>query len=433
MAEMKEKGMKTGHELLNYITKAVSPYHAVKEGCNLLRQAGFQELDIQATWELQRGGAYFVRPFATTLFSFTVGQELTKQNGFHIAAAHTDHPCLHIKPDAELPKKPYERVNVEIYGGPILNTWLDRPLSAAGRIALRSDSIYEPRMILIDLGRPLFTIPNLPIHINREINRGIELKRQIDMIPIFGIDSGQEHYFLDFLASEIGVKPEEILDFDLYIYNKEQGCILGRQEEFISSPRLDNLTSCYALLKAIMTGRRQDGINLIALYDNEEVGSLTKQGANSALLNIIIEKLVASFGIDKERLNDAIFRSFLLSVDVAHALHPNHPEKYDPVNVSGMNEGVVLKINCNQKYSFDTEAIAAICQLCESADIQYKKFVNHSDIAGGGTIGSMISSWLPMKTVDLGVPLLAMHSARELMGIQDQVYLEQLLTAFFSK
>lgn len=436
MSEIREEARKTGQELLQYISKSVSPYHAVEVGCGMLRDAGFQELDMREPWSLQKSGAYFVRPYGTSLFAFKIGTEISAQMKFHIAAAHTDQPCLHIKPVAELTGKDYDRINVEVYGAPVLNTWLDRPLSIAGRVALRSNSVYAPQMILIDVGRPILTIPNLAIHMNREVNKGIELKRQADLLPLFGIAKegiNEKQYFLNFLAEEIGVKTTDILDFDLYVYNAEPGCMLGCQEEFISGPRLDNLTSCFALLKSIIKGERRDGINLIALYDNEEIGSLTKQGADSALLTMLLEKIVVSFGMDKIAFNEAIMRSFLLSVDVAHALHPNHTEKYDPVNYARMNDGVVFKINSNQKYTFDTEAIAIVCQLCEKVNVKYKKYVNHSDLAGGGTLGPIISSWLPMKTVDLGIPILAMHSARELMGVEDQVFLERMSTAFFTE
>lgn len=435
-ADLKKQSKKTGQELLTYISRATTPYHAAEEGVIILRNAGFQELDIRKGWEVTKGGSYFVRPYGTSLFAFTIGENVSEETQFYMAAAHTDHPCLHIKPVAELLSKEYLRLNIEVYGGPILNTWLDRPLSIAGRVALRSEQVYEPRMILIDVRRPILTIPNLAIHMNHEVNKGVELKKQGDMIPLLGRlteDLNKENYFIDFLAKELGVNSSDILDFDLYIYNAEEGMTVGMQEEFISCPRLDNLTSCYALLKSIIAGRRKDGINLIALYDNEEIGSRTKQGADSALLSMMLEKLYAALGMKKEILNEAILRSYLLSVDVAHALHPNRLEKYDAVNYSLMNDGVVFKINSNQRYTFDTEAVAIACQLCEKAGVKYKKFVNHADVAGGGTLGPIISAWLPMKTVDIGIPLLAMHSSRELMGIEDQVHLEHMVTALFSE
>lgn len=422
-------------EFLDYMNKAVSPYHAVEQGISLLQKEGFEELIMTKPFILKKGGKYYVKPYQTTLFAFTVGSELEKEQDFHIAAAHTDFPCLHVKPSAELPQRGYLRVNTEIYGAPILNTWLDRPLSLAGRAALRGEDAYHPKMVLYDAERPVLTIPNLAIHMNREVNKGVELKRQSDMLPLLGlVDSrlNEKQYFLAFLAKQLGVQKEDILDFDMYIYNAEQGALVGMNEEFLSCPRLDNQTSCYALLKGLTAGTRKNGINVIALYDNEEIGSETKQGADSALLTMLLEKIYAALSLDKAALDEAVLRSFLFSVDVAHALHPNRTDKYDPENFALMNDGVVFKINSNQRYTFDTEAVAIAQMLCEKSGAKFRKFVNHADIAGSGTLGPIISSWLPMKTVDIGVPLLAMHSARELMGIEDEEHLIRLMTEFFS-
>lgn len=426
----------SGHisEFREYMRKAVTPYHSVRAGIELLKEAGFSELSMTSPFSLEKGGKYYIKPYETMLFAFTVGRECGAAQVFHIAAAHTDYPCLHIKPTAELSPNGYLRLNTEVYGAAILNTWLDRPLSMAGRVALRSEKIYEPELRLYDAGRPLLTIPNLAIHMNRKLNEGVELKKQCDLLPLFGL-SGEEknpQYFLDFLAEELRCPKEDILDFDLYVYNTEEGTLLGANQELFSSPRLDNQTSCYALLRAIADGSRADGINVIALYDNEEIGSRTKQGADSALLMLLLEKIYAALGMDKTALNEAVLRSFLFSVDVAHALHPNHPEKYDPVNYSLMNDGVVFKISINQRYTYDGEAVAVAQQLCEKAGAKFKKFVNHADMPGGGTLGPIISSWLPMKTVDIGVPILAMHSARELMGIEDEEHLVRMMTEFFS-
>ena len=422
-------------EFQEYIRKAVTPFHSVEAGISLLRQAGFEELTMTAPFNLCPKGKYFVKPYDTMLFAFTIGEGEMGAQALHIAAAHTDYPCLHLKPTAELAANGYLRLNTEVYGGPILNTWLDRPLSLAGRVALRSENTYKPELRLYNADRPLLTIPNLAVHMNRKVNEGVELKKQSDLLPLFGLHEkeGQDaQYLLSFLAGELQCKKEDILDFDLYVYNAEEGVRVGVNQEFFSSPRLDNQTSCYALLRALMDGNRADGINLIALYDNEEVGSHTKQGADSLLLMLLLEKIYAALGMDKTALNEAVLRSFLFSVDVAHAIHPNHPEKYDPVNHSRMNDGVVFKISVNQRYTYDGEAVAIAQQICEKAGAKFKKFVNHADMPGGGTLGPIISSWLPMKTVDIGVPLLAMHSARELMGMEDEEHLIRMMTEFFS-
>lgn len=428
------------NNLIDYINKSTAPYQVVEESKNMLLDADFTELKMNEKWKLEIGKSYFVVPYPTTLIGFTIGENWDKTDNFRIAAAHTDHPGFRLKPRSEMNMDGYLKLNTEVYGGPILNTWMDRPLSLAGRVALRSEDPFHPKMRYVDIKKPLLTIPNLAIHVNREVNKGVELNKQTDTIPLIGmiteglsnLNKDKKGFFLDFLANWLEVDKEEILDYDMYVYNAEQGGMLGLNDEFISSPRLDNLTSCYALLKGIISGKRKEGINLIALYDNEEIGSRTKQGADSLLLSMILDKIYLGLGLTPDDGIEAITDSLLISVDVAHAVHPNKPEKYDPINQTFLNEGVVFKIDSNQKYTYDTEAIAILQQVCERSNVKYQKFVNRSDMPGGGTLGPIISSWLPMKTVDLGIPLLAMHSAREMMGTKDQEHLENLLIGFFS-
>jgi aspartyl aminopeptidase len=426
----------TVKELLEYIKVATSPYQVVEEGAKILKASGFEELTLKDQWNLQPSGAYYIKPYATSLFAFCVGDNWSEGQNIRIAAAHTDHPGFRLKPNAEMINGEYLKLNTEVYGGPILNTWLDRPLSIAGRVALKSDDPFHPELKLIDFKKPLLTIPNLAIHINREVNKGVELNKQTDTLPLIAMMKetlNKNKFFLKHLAEKLEVDADMILDYDLYVYNAEEGNIIGMEEEFISAPRLDNLTSVWALIKGIIAGKRDKGINLIALYDNEEIGSRSKQGADSALLSILLEKIYTGLGIyNREGFYESMEESFLLSVDVAHGVHPNRPEKYDPVNYTKLNGGIVLKIDSNQKYTFDTEAIAIVQQICHMADIPYQKFVNRSDMPGGTTQGAIISSWIPIKTVDLGIPLLAMHSARELMGIKDQDYLENLIRFYFT-
>ena len=458
--------------LADFIKKAVSPYHTVEESRKLLEAAGYKAMQLNEDWKIEQGGKYYVIPFKTSLFAFNIPANNTaksstakrkesfdKKNGsIHIAAAHTDFPCLHIKPVAELEQRGYLRVNTEVYGGPILNTWLDRPLSIAGRVLLKSDDIYAPREIIVDFKRPVLTIPNLAVHYNREVNEGVKLTKQNDMLPLLGMLNdklNKNSYFIDMLAKEIKEKKESILDFDLIVYNAEDPAFIGLDREMLSSPRLDNITSCLALVEGLInadsvadTGKstakkgktsscdNNNGINLIALFDNEEIGSETKQGADSELLRLILRKIYkSSVGLknaDEITLDTDLRNGFLLSVDVAHALHPAKGEKYDPVNNMRMGDGVTLKLSANQRYTYDGVAVASLQQLCDKYGIKYKKFVNNSDMPGGGTLGPIISSHLPMYTVDIGVPILAMHSARELMGASDQDELVKLITAFFS-
>ena len=441
-------------KLAEFIKKAVSPYHTVEESRKILEERGFERLEAGREWKLKKGGKYYVIPFKTALFAFTVPEKKVTR-GIRIAAAHTDFPCLHLKPKAEYISSGYMRLNAEIYGGPILNTWLDRPLSLAGRVLLKSRDVFAPKEVLVDFARPIVTIPNLAIHYNREVNKGVELTKQNDMLPLLGMLTDKfdkDDYFLDLLAKEIGEKKENILDFDIIVYNAEAPAFVGAEGELLSCPRLDNITSCFALVEGISapdgkaagrTGKGkgtaakkttdvEEGINLIALFDNEEIGSGTKQGADSALLDRLLKRIYTAIGEGEPDLDNDLHRGFLLSVDVAHAVHPAKAEKYDKVNCMLMGEGVTFKLSANQRYSYDAVAVASLQQLCDKYKIRYKKFVNHSDMPGGGTLGPIISSWLPMYTVDIGVPILAMHSARELMGAADQEELERLIKAFMA-
>ena len=441
--------------LADFIKKAVSPYHTVEESRKLLEEAGYKALQLDGDWKIEQGGKYYVIPFKTSLFAFSIpagciakssatkSKESTfkKKGSIHIAAAHTDFPCLHIKPVAELEQRGYLRVNTEVYGGPILYTWLDRPLSIAGRVLLKSDDVYAPREVIVDFKRSVLTIPNLAVHYNREVNDGVKLTKQNDMLPLLGMLNdklNKNSYFVDMLAKEIKEKKENILDFDLIVYNAEEPAFVGLDREMLSSPRLDNITSCLALVEGLIgsSNKADTGINLIALFDNEEIGSETKQGADSELLRLILRKIYKSStwlkNADEITLDTDLRNGFLLSVDVAHALHPAKADKYDPVNNMRMGDGVTLKLSANQRYTYDGVAVASLQQLCEKYGIKYKKFVNNSDMPGGGTLGPIISSHLPMYTVDIGVPILAMHSARELMGASDQDELVKLITAFFS-
>lgn len=427
---------KTNQNLLEYIKNATSPFHVVLESAKLLKEAGFEELILTKKWDLKKEGKYYVQAYGTTLFAFKIGENLSETLNFRIAAAHTDHPCFKVKPSAEMSDNHYLKLNTDVYGGPIINTWLDRPLSLAGKVAIRSNDLFQPKIVYIDLKQPLLTIPNLAIHMNREVNKGVELNRQSDTIPVIGLMNeslNKDHFFMDYLAKHLNVEVKDILDFDLYIYNIEEGCMVGMNQEFISAPRLDNLTSCYALIESLIHGSRKNDVNFIALFDNEEIGSKTKQGADSNLLNVVLEKICDGLSYNHMQYCDAVLNSVLVSVDVAHAIHPNRSEKSDPTNKVKLNEGFVIKLNSNQKYATDTEAIAIVQQICDAKEIPYQKYVNRSDIAGGGTLGSITSSWLPMKTVDMGIPMLAMHSSRETMGSKDQAYLEAFVTSFFSE
>lgn len=421
-------------DLLDFLNRSPSPFHVVENSCELLKEGGFEELAFSEEWSLKKGGSYYAKLYGSTLFAFQIGSDLDEQHSFRLASAHTDYPCLRLKPQPELCEKGYLKLNVATYGGMIRPAWMDRPLSLAGRVALKSNDIFHPRMKLVDFKRPLLTVPNLAIHMNPDINKGLELNPQTELSPLLGMlakEWNKDSFFLDLLAEQLSVPAADILDFDFYVYNWEQGCLLGAKEEFISAPRLDNLTSVFACLTGILSSQSQNTINIICLYDNEEIGSRTKQGADSISTNLLLGKIYAALGYPPRLAYNTLYKSFMVSADVAQAFHPNYPSKCDPTNQPKLGEGVVLKINHNQRYATDTKALAIIKQLCHAYDIPYQQFTNRSDMGCGGTIGSIASSWLPAMTADLGIPLLAMHSSRELMGAADQEALNQLIASFF--
>ena len=420
-------------KLFELLENGISPAHAVSACEKRLTEAGFELLDYGTEWKLVPGHRYVINHHETTLFAFSVPENWGKKEPvIRIAAAHTDFPCLRIKPSCDIKTNVYAQVNVEVYGGAILNTWLDRPLGVAGRVAVRGKDAFLPEVLRFQSEKNLMTIPNLAIHMNREVNKGVELNRQTQMLPICGLTDGKADAdtFLEFLAKELSVKKEYILDFELTVYNKEKPEFVGLNDEFISASRLDNLNSCSALVSAIIESDRKDGMNVIALFDHEEIGSRSKQGAGSILLHDMLLRILDVCGYGKQP-QSLIYNSMILSVDVAHGLHPNYAEKMDPTNKPVLGKGFCIKEACSQSYATDCGAIAVIQQLCDENHIPYQKFVNRSDMAGGGTLGSIASALLPVKTVDVGIPLLAMHSARELMAACDQDALKDLVTVYF--
>ena len=415
-------------ELLDFIASAPSPCHTVTASAEKLRRAGFEELELGGAWQLSRGGRYFVRVYGTTLLAFTVGAA----GPLRMAAAHTDFPCFRLKPAAGLVREGYGLLNVETYGGLILRSWLDRPLGLAGKVVLRGEDAFHPEVRLVDFGRPLVTIPSLAIHMDREVNKEGALNPQKDMLLLAALFGGEaeEDWWMQALAELAGISAEDILSYELSTYPWEQGCTLGLAEELVSSPRLDNLTSVWACLEGLVAATKDgvpDGVRLVALFDNEEVGSRTKQGAGSAVLMEVLRRIYAAE--DGARLSAALAGGFLLSVDVAHGLHPNYMSKSDPIVRPVLGGGVVIKQAASQAYAGDAEAVAIVRALCEERGIVHQDFVNRSDSRGGSTLGSIASALVPVRTMDVGVPILAMHSARETMGAADEMALTALVQA----
>jgi aspartyl aminopeptidase len=420
-------------ELETLVTASVSPYHCIMTAAQKLSHAGFEELPLANTWNLEKGHSYYVNAFDSTLIAFCVGEELEEIPSLKLAASHTDWPCLKVKPNPEVTSLKYGKLNVEVYGSPLLGTWFDRPLSMAGKICVIGSSPMETKTIFVDFSRPLLTVPNLAIHMNRDANKGVPLNAQVDLLPLItriNDTLNKDDFFLDALAKEADVKKEDILDYEIYIYNWEKGMQLGLQNEFYSSPRLDNLTSVQACISGIIDHPCSKGIRGVALYDNEEIGSRTKQGASSALTERILEKVFLSLGYSREVFLSSLLGGFMLSMDVAHAIHPNHMEKCDIKNQILMGDGVSIKLAASQAYATDATSTGMIEAICRANDIPYNKFSNRSDMRGGSTLGNISSTLLAMRTVDVGIPILAMHSARELMGAKDQEALVKLAKAY---
>ena len=421
-------------KLFEILENATSQYHTVAAVEKQLLEQGFESLKLKDNWDLKRGGKYFLNQYGSSIFAFTIGEEFKAEDGYRIGASHGDFPAFRIKPNAGMENGGYLQLNTEPYGGLILSSWMDRPLSVAGRVVLKSDDVFHPDVRMIDMKRPVLIIPNLAIHFDREINSGKDFKKQVDMIPIYAT-SGEgltKDAFMQAVAKELGAELSDILDYELTIYPTDKPEFVGLNAEFVSSPRLDNITSTQALIEGITAADRKVGINMICVFDHEEIGSRSKQGACSTMLPHVIEKIYLTLGYTLIDVKNAMDESMLMSVDVSHAYHPNYGGKYDVTNRHIMNKGFAIKEACSQSYATDCEAISIVQQICDKEGIAYQKFAKHSDSAGGGTLGCISSAVLPVRTVDIGVPLWGMHSSRETMGVKDYEALVAYLKAYYS-
>ena len=424
-------------EVIEFIDESPSTYHVVKNCSDILDENGFERIMPREKWEIKKGGKYFLKKSSSTIIAFTVGEDFDVKNGFKIFGAHTDSPCFRIKPSPEIVTENVVRLNTEVYGGPILSTWFDRPLSIAGRVIVKGENSFFPRTVKIKIDEPLLTIPNLAIHQNREVNNGVKIDKQNDVLPVISLinkNFEREGYLERVILEKTGIKKEDIIDFDLYLYATEKGCLLGANEEFISAPRIDNLVSVYAgLLGLVESEHNQKQINVFVAFDNEEIGSATKQGADSNYLIHTLERIVLGLGYTRENFLRMLSGSFMLSADAAHAAHPAHMNKTDPTSRGRINEGISVKISARQKYTSDGFSTSVIKQIIDGTDIKIQPFVNESNELGGSTIGPISSTHLEIDGIDVGIPMLAMHSARELCGVSDVYFLKELATEFFEK
>lgn len=426
---MLEKDMlyETSEELLGFIEKSPSGFHAVANMKEMLTVEGFREIEESEEWKLEIGGKYFVTRNDSSMVAFSVPSK--KWKGWHIMASHSDSPSFKIKENPEISVADhYVKLNVERYGGMICSAWFDRPLSVAGRIAVEQDGEIVSR--LVDIKRDLLMIPNLAIHMNREINDGYKYNAQKDLLPLFGgVDSAG--MFMKLVADAADVTVEDILGHDLFLYNREQGRIWGAKNEFISAGRLDDLQCAFSSLKGFLAGEKQEYMAVHCVLDNEEVGSGTKQGADSTFLYDTLVRINKALGGDYETYLRKLSQSFMISADNAHAVHPNYMEKADPVNQPFLNGGVVIKYSANQKYCTDGISAAMFKQWCKETEVPYQIFTNRSDMIGGSTLGNIASSHVAVNAVDIGLPQLAMHSPYETAGRKDTEYLIRVATGFF--
>ena len=421
--------------LLSFLDSSPCNFLAVDSVRNILTNNGFSERSLNSKFNLKQRAKVFFTKNDSAIFAISLGKKSIAETGFKIIAAHSDSPCFRIKPNAVIKaENGIIKLNTEVYGGPILYTWFDRPLSLAGRVIVRSGDSLPPTTKLVKFDNPLLQIPHPAIHYNRAVNEGNPLSKQKDMLPIIAKinDSLQaDNLILQLISDKLGIAQSDIIDFDLMLYDTEHACTFGANNEFLSSGRLDDLSMVHAAITAITEQDGGDQTLVVAIFDNEETGSGTKQGAGSPVLSNILLRLVEMQGGSFEDFAIAIEKSFMVSADNAHAFHPNYAEKYDPTNHPTLGGGPCIKINSNCKYMTDAHSAAIFKCLCEDANAPFQYFVNHSDVAGGSTLGNILTGQIDIEGVDVGNPLLAMHSVRETGSVDDHLNMIKVFKKFF--
>ena len=421
--------------LLNMLDSSPVNFLAVDYAARRLEANGFIRVELGNMPQLQPGTGYYMTKNGSALFAFRVGTGSATE-GFKLICAHTDSPGFRIKPSPEMYSEGgMIRLNTEVYGGPILYTWFDRPLSIAGRVILRGQSPLRPDTRLLHVKRPLLLIPHIAIHFNRQVNDGNPLNRQRDMMPVLGFINGhfeRDNLLLRIIAEELNVDAGDILDFDLSLYDVMPATLCGLNNEFVSCGRQDDLLMAFAGLEAMLAGKPSSMTQVLALFDNEETGNVTKQGSASPVLRNLLDTIILNRGGKPGDLYGAVENSFMISADMAHALHPNYPDKHDPTNHPVMGGGPVIKFNANQKYVTDADSAAVFAEICRKAGVPFQYFVNRSDMAGGGTLGNTLTTQLPMRGVDIGNPMWGMHSVRETSALVDTEYTIKAFTQFYN-
>lgn len=409
---------------------------AVKNIASELEKAGYKKMDPrEPIGNVKAGDKLYVTKNDSSVYAFHIGRQPMAEAGFRMICAHCDSPTFRIKPNAEmLCEGGIVKLNTEVYGGPIMSTWFDRPLTIAGRVIVRGKDALNPKTLLLHVKRPLLQISNLAIHFNRQVNDGVKLSKQKDMLPILGIITDElerGNLLMNIICGELNIKPTDVLDFDLYLADATPACTFGVHDEFLSSGRLDDLSMCFAGLEAMIDTDTTDATKVLAIFDNEETGSQTKQGAGSPFLSMMLQRIAQAQSGSAEAWYQAIERAFMISADNAHAWHPNYGEKYDPTNHPVLGGGPVIKFNAAQKYASDAVSAAVFAEICREAEVPCQRFVNHSDVAGGSTLGNILASSIPLRGVDMGNAILAMHSCRETGSVADHLYTVKAFTQFF--
>ncbi len=418
-------------ELLSFIKNSPTAFHTVNNIEKTLCNNGYTELSESNTWNIQPDGKYYVKRNDTSIIAFNVGKDISRYC-FNIVASHSDYPAFKIKEKPEIEvKNKYVQLNTEGYGGMICYSWFDRPLSVAGRVVVKDGNRLKNCLVNID--RDILIVPSMAIHMNRQINDGYAFNKQVDTLPLFGGSRMSKGDFDEMIAGELGVDKSDIYGKDLYVYNRMEGTIWGENQEFISAPHLDDTECVFASLKAFISGSNEHAVNVYACFDNEEVGSMSKQGAGSTFLYDVLRRLNWALGKTEEDYYCAVASGFMISADNTHAVHPNHPEKTDVENCVYMNEGIVIKSQAGQKYTSDAVSVAKFKDICAKAGVPVQFFANRSDEAGGSTLGNISASHVSINCVDIGLPQLAMHSSYETGGTADIEYLVKALHCFYGE
>ena len=422
--------------LLDFLDASPVNFLAAKNIAGELEKAGYKKIDPrEPIGNVKAGDKLYVTKNDSSVYAFHIGRQPMAEAGFRMICAHCDSPTFRIKPNAEMTcEGGIVKLNTEVYGGPIMSTWFDRPLTIAGRVIVRGNGALNPKTLLLHVKRPLLQISNLAIHFNRQVNDGVKLSKQKDMLPILGIINDElerGNLLMNIICGELNIKPEQILDFDLYLTDATPACTFGVHDEFLSSGRLDDLSMCFAGLEAMIDTDTTDATKVLAIFDNEETGSQTKQGAGSPFLSMMLQRIAQAQSGSAEAWYQAIERAFMISADNAHAWHPNYSEKYDPTNHPVLGGGPVIKFNAAQKYASDAVSAAVFAEICREAEVPCQRFVNHSDVAGGSTLGNILASSIPLRGVDMGNAILAMHSCRETGSVADHLYTVKAFTQFF--